>query len=77
MAEYVIITDTSCLILLDKIGALNLLYTLYRNVLITPQIAAEFKTALPAWIQVVSVKNSNLLKAYANQVDLGEASAIA
>jgi len=43
MAEYVVITDTSCLILLDNIHALDLLPLIYRQILTTPEIAAEFK----------------------------------
>jgi predicted nucleic acid-binding protein len=77
MAEYIVITDTSCLILLDNIRALDLLHIVYPYVLTTPEIAAEFKKALPEWIQVIPVKNIELIAIYVQQVDLGEASAIA
>lgn len=77
MADYVVITDTSCLILLDKIGALDLLHSVYNHIITTPEIAAEFIKNLPEWIEIVSVKNIDLIANYAEQVDLGEASAIA
>lgn len=75
--NYAVITDTSCFILLDKIDALEVLHTIYEHVLTTPEIAAEFKKPLPEWIQVIPVKAVHLIAAYAEQVDLGEASAIA
>jgi predicted nucleic acid-binding protein len=71
-----VITDTSCFILLDKIGALAILQQLYRNIITTPETAAEFGEALPAWVQIKSVTNRNLLHTYAEKIDLGEASAI-
>lgn len=77
MADYVVITDTSCLILLDKINAFDLLHDVYAHILTTPEIANEFKKALPGWIQVIPVKNTSLVAIYNKQVDLGEASAIA
>jgi predicted nucleic acid-binding protein len=40
MADYAVITDTSCLILLDNIQALDLLPAIYHNILTTPEIAA-------------------------------------
>jgi predicted nucleic acid-binding protein len=77
MVDYVVITDTSCLILLDKIGALDLLKQIYTNILTTPEIASEFKKPLPRWLQIVAVKNVYLAAIYNEQVDLGEATAIA
>lgn len=77
MDEYLIITDTSCLILLDNIQALELLHVLYANIITTPEIAREFGQPLPLWIKVVSVENKALTINYNEQVDLGEASAIA
>ncbi|WP_413669551.1 hypothetical protein ACEN9X_06105 [Mucilaginibacter sp. Mucisp86] len=77
MVEYAVITDASCLILLDNIQALHILQSVYNHILTTPQVAAEFKKSLPEWIQVMPVKNSQLIDTYSLQVDLGEASAIA
>ena len=47
--QKVIISDTSCLILLDKIGELNLLNKLFGLIIVTQEIAQEFKKELPDW----------------------------
>lgn len=52
-----VITDTSCLILLEKIDALPILNLLFNNIFTTPEIASEFGKALPHWIQIKTVKN--------------------
>jgi len=77
IANFIVITDTSCLILLDNIQALPILHSVYVNIITTPQIAAEYKTPLPDWINVIPVKDTRLITTYNQQVDLGEASAIA
>lgn len=48
----VIITDTSCLILLDKIGELELLSKMFAKVITTQTIALEFGKPLPQWITI-------------------------
>jgi predicted nucleic acid-binding protein len=72
-----IITDSSCFILLDKIGCLNILEELYGYVVTTPEIAAEYGKRLPQWVHVQAVTNRDLLYTYAEMIDIGEASAIA
>jgi len=76
-SENIVITDTSCFILLDKIEALFILNALYSNIVTTPQIATEFGKTLPPWITIKPVSDQNLLKKYSEKVDIGEASAIA
>ncbi len=50
-AEYeIVIADTTCFILLDKIGELNLLKSLFGQV--TTTIAQEFGSPLPEWVIV-------------------------
>jgi predicted nucleic acid-binding protein len=73
----VVITDTSCLIILNKVSSLNILYQLFTTVITTPEIAAEYGNGLPEWITVQSVKQKELQKQFAEIVDMGEASAIA
>ena len=73
----VVISDTSCLIVLEKIDRLNLLQEIYDEVVTTPEIAEEFKKSLPDWIKIVSAKNKVLQKELEKKLDLGEASAIA
>ncbi len=72
-----VITDTGCFILLDKIGAFPILHTIYHNVITTPEIAREYGKELPGWVQIKEVTNKGLPYAYAEKVDMGEASAIA
>ncbi len=73
----VVITDTSCLIILEKIALLPVLHQLFNFVITTPEIAAEYGSPLPEWISVISVKNKSLQQELTSVVDKGEASAIA
>ena len=72
-----IISDTSCLILLSKIGELNILHTMFGNVAITKTIADEFGDDLPEFFNVIDNSNDKLLKVLELDLDKGEASAIA
>jgi predicted nucleic acid-binding protein len=73
----IIISDTSCLIILDKIQRLDLLEKLFNTVIITAEISEEFGGALPNWVITKRVSNESMTLALSEQVDLGEASAIA
>jgi predicted nucleic acid-binding protein len=73
----VVITDASCFILLDKIDAFSILKELYKAVITTPEIAAEYGRRLPEWVEVKAVQNRDLLYTYAESIDIGEASAMA
>lgn len=73
----VIITDTSCFSLLQKLDALDLLHQLFPVVITTPQIASEFRYPLPDWVIIRPVANVALQNEFLNFVDYGEASAIA
>ncbi|MDN3579987.1 DUF3368 domain-containing protein [Mucilaginibacter flavus] len=74
-AEYeIVIADTTCFILLDKIGELNLLKSLFGQVTTTTTIAQEFGSPLPEW---VIVKPTSYLDVQSMlDIDAGEASAI-
>lgn len=72
-----IIADTSCLILLEKIGELDLLYKVFGKILITQEIADEYGLQLPVWLSVQEPINRNYQKILEASVDKGEASAIA
>ncbi len=72
-----VITDTSCLIVLGRIGATEILHKLYAEVVVTDVIAAEFGEPLPEWIEVRKVRNANYQKLLEASLDPGEASAIA
>lgn len=75
--QKVIISDTSCLILLDKIGELSLLNKLFGQVVITQEIAREFKKELPNWFTIEEPINKIYQKILEASLDKGEASAIA
>jgi len=72
-----IISDTSCIIVLDKIGELNILKELYGTVILTKKIKEEFGSTLPGWFEIKKVKDLNYQKILETIVDKGEASAIA
>ena len=72
-----ILSDTSCLIILDKIGELELLYTVFGEVIITNEIVAEFGLPLPEWISIQNPINQNYKQILEASIDKGEASAIA
>ena len=72
-----IISDTSCLILLDKIGELDILLKLFGEVIITSEIAKEYGQPLPSYITIMNPKNINYQTILLATIDIGEASAIA
>jgi predicted nucleic acid-binding protein len=77
MRETIVIADTSCLIALSKIEAIDLLEKLYHEVFITEEIAKEFGDGLPNWIKIEKVKNQKYQQLLNLYLDTGEASAIA
>ena len=77
MLKRVVIADTSCLIVLTKIDALQFLKKLYQEIFVTPEIVTEFGDELPEWIVVEEVSDKRFLQILNTSLDLGEASAIA
>ena len=75
--QKVIISDTSCLILLDKIGELNLLTRLFGTIITTSEVASEFGQPLPSWVEIKKPSDKNYQSIIEATVDKGEASAIA
>jgi predicted nucleic acid-binding protein len=73
----VVISDTSTLILLHKIGQLNLLKAVYHELVTTPEVKEEFGETLPQWIEIKNPSDKKYQTFLETQVDLGEASAIA
>lgn len=73
----VIISDTSCLIILTKIGEIDLLRQLYKTVTITQDILLEYGENLPVWFEVQQVKDHYKQQLLEMQINKGEASAIA
>jgi predicted nucleic acid-binding protein len=73
----IVISDTSCLIIFNKIGQLELLKKVYDNIVTTPEVAKEFSENLPDWIIIKEVQDKKYQEFLETQVDCGEASAIA
>lgn len=73
----IFISDTTCLIILEKINALDLLHQLSSQVITTPEIKKEFGGELPGWIDLQAADDKTLAEAFRQDVDLGEATAIA
>jgi len=75
--QKIIVSDTSCLILLNKIGKLFLLKSLFGNVAINQIIANEFVDVLPDFIKIENPTDINYQRILESFLDKGEASAIA
>jgi len=73
----IIISVTSCFILLSTIDQLNLFFELYGEVYTTPEVVQEFGTSLPFWVISISPSNQVQKEILKLQLDEGEASAIA
>lgn len=72
-----VIADTSCLIVLDRIGHLDLLQELFGKVVVTPTVRDEFGGKLPDWVQISEPRPSALLDELVQRLDAGEATSIA
>ncbi|TAM93493.1 MAG: hypothetical protein EPN39_19885 [Chitinophagaceae bacterium] len=53
----IIISDTSCLIILAKINELDLSQKMYGKIHTTMDIAEEYGDSLPDWIIIIDVKD--------------------
>ena len=72
----VIISDTSCLILFEKIGRMDLLRATFGEVVVTEEVATEYGI-LPNWVKVKSLINRQLFNELRLELGSGEASSIA
>ena len=72
-----IISDTSCFILLTKIGELDLLEKVYGSIITTPEVAEELNQDLPYWVEVRQAKDSRFQQFLETQLGKGESAAIA
>ena len=71
-----IITDSTALIGLDRIGHLDLLPAFAPQIIAPPSVIAEFGQH-PIWLQERHVENRGMLERIQYQLDAGEAEAIA
>jgi predicted nucleic acid-binding protein len=73
----VIISDTSCLIALSRIGKLEILHHIFSKIVTTKQVQQEFGQSLPSWVELREFKNESRFQEIKKLLDTGEASAIA
>lgn len=73
----IIISDTSCFIILSNIGELDLLHKVYGQITTTLNIAIEFGSPLPDWVEILNVADKGKQQLLEMQIDKGESSAIA
>lgn len=71
-----IIADSSCLIALDNINQLDILYGVFDEITITAEIAKEFGKAIPEWMKIQTPKSKKLVQDLLKSLDPGEAEAI-
>jgi predicted nucleic acid-binding protein len=75
--QRIIVSDTSCLILLKKINKLNILNLLFGKIIITQKVAEEFGDALPNYFEIINPLDNKYCNILENFLDAGEASSIA
>ncbi len=73
----IIISDTSCLILLYRINEFDLLKGISANIFVTKKISEEFGKPLPGWIKIRAPLDRHYQQILEMDLDPGEASAIA
>jgi predicted nucleic acid-binding protein len=73
----IIVSDTSCLILLDKLGRIDILQSLFNKITITSIIAEEFGKELPNFFSIENPQEKNYQRILESFLDPGEASAFA
>ncbi len=75
--QKIILSDTSCLIILEKVGEIELLHTVSGEIVVTGEVAAEYCLPLPVWVSIQNPHDKNYQQILEASVDKGEASAIA
>lgn len=76
MSVSLVVTDSTCLIGLERIDHLELLPNLYNSIIIPPAVEREFGS-LPKWIKVEEPNNKAFVASLKLLVDDGESEAIA
>jgi predicted nucleic acid-binding protein len=77
MTQQIVIADASCLITLDNIHETDLLPKLYKQIFVTPEVAAEVGESLPEWAYQRSSSNHVLIDQLSAKLEIGEATSIA
>jgi predicted nucleic acid-binding protein len=72
----VVISDTSCFIILSKIERIDLLKDVYGSIVTTKEVVEEYGESLPSWVEVINVEDKQRQKLLELHIDRGESSAI-
>lgn len=73
----IVIADASCLITLENIDEADILPKLYKEIYVTPEVAAEVGVALPDWALLRESSDRTLIERLTADLELGEATSIA
>jgi hypothetical protein len=76
----IVVSDTSVVTALIRIGKIDLLFGIFGAVIIPEAVARELSVThvdLPAWITATAVKDSQLVGKFLMELDAGESEAIA
>ena len=73
----IIISDTSCLIVLANIGLLDVLHKISPNVVVASEVAEEYGEKLPEWIMIKEVTDKKRQRIISETLDKGESASIA
>lgn len=71
-----IVSNSSCLIALDRINRLDLLADSFKEIIIPPAVEKEVDLKLE-WLSVKQIKNKSVIQTLKTQIDDGESEAIA
>ncbi|HED38617.1 MAG TPA: DUF3368 domain-containing protein [Ignavibacteria bacterium] len=71
-----IVTNSSCLIALDRINRLDILANSFKEIIIPPAVEKEVDLKLD-WLSVKQIKNKVVIQILKTQIDDGESEAIA
>lgn len=66
----IVIADTSCLIVLEKINRMDLLRALFTEITVTPEVQSEYGNAMPDWISVEEVQDKKRQQILAFALDI-------
>lgn len=70
------VSNSSCLIALERVKSLELLHQSFKNVFIPPAVEKEFGRTLK-WLTVKKIKNQAVVSSLSTQIGNGESEAIA
>lgn len=71
-----VVVDTTCLVVLERIGCIDILKRIFPEVCVPTAVQQELGS-IPEWLTVVPIHNAGLVSSLGTQLGKGEAEAIA